>query len=163
VLHTVTLATASPEATEEMGEAWGRVLVPGDVLLLVGTLGTGKTTLVRGLARGLGIPRGVKSPTFALHLPHPGRLLLHHLDLYRIGDPGELRELGIDEVLSGDGVSVVEWGERLGDLAPSHAVRVLLEETGPTSRRWTVIGPADAVDRLARSVGGTPRAGGSAP
>jgi tRNA threonylcarbamoyladenosine biosynthesis protein TsaE len=136
--------------------AWGRALLAGDVLLLVGDLGTGKTTLVRGLARGLGIRRGVKSPTFALHLPHAGRLLLHHLDLYRIGDPAELPELGLEEIFSGEGVSVVEWGDRLGDLAPLWAVQVQLEETGSTSRRLTVRGPAGAVARLAAAVGGAP-------
>lgn len=114
---------------------------------------------MRGLARGLDIPRGVKSPTFALHLPHPGRLLLHHLDLYRIGDPRELPELGLEEILAGDGVSVVEWGDRLGDLAPPGAVRVYLEETGPTSRRLVVRGPAAAVARLARAVGAAPGEG----
>lgn len=143
------METASPRATEELGEAWGRALLPGDVLLLTGDLGMGKTTLVRGLARGLGVPGGVKSPTFALCLPHDGRLRLHHMDLYRIEDPDEFLELGLDEILSGEGVAVVEWGERLGDLAPASAIRVTLEETGPESRRLTLSGPAPGVSRLA--------------
>jgi len=134
--------TASTEATERLGEAWGRAIRPGTVLLLDGELGAGKTTLVRGLARGLGIDHGVKSPTFAIHLVHAGRLALHHLDLYRIQDPDDLVELGLGEVWESGGVSVVEWGERLGDQAPRDAVRIRIEEPAPDRRRFLVSGPA---------------------
>ena len=141
--------THDPAATEALGEAVGRVLAGGDVLLLVGDLGSGKTTFVRGLARGLGVVFGVKSPTFAIHLRYPGRRVLHHLDLYRLEDARDLEELGLDDVLGSEGVAVVEWGERLGDLAPAQAITLRFEESGPSVRRIVVTGPPGQVARLA--------------
>ena len=128
--------------TEAVGEAWGEAMREGDLLLLVGDLGAGKTTLVRGLARGLGISFGVKSPSFAIHLPYPGRLVLNHLDLYRVQAPSDLAELGLEELFDQEGsVSVVEWGERLGQEAPSWAVWVRIEDPGGEDRRLRVNGP----------------------
>ena len=148
--------TAGPHATEALGEARGAAAEPGDVYLLTGDLGAGKTTLVRGLARGLRVPVAVKSPTFAIHLSYPGRLPLHHLDLYRIGGGSELYELGLDDDLGRDGVTVIEWGERLGAAAPGFAVTVRLEETGDTRRCLHVAGPVEVVARLARAAGQDP-------
>jgi tRNA threonylcarbamoyladenosine biosynthesis protein TsaE len=136
--------TTSAGETEAVGEALAALLVPGDVVLLEGDLGAGKTTFVRGLARGLGVVLGVKSPTFAIHLSYPGRLAVHHLDLYRIG-PGDLAELGLEDVLGRDGVAVIEWGERLGEAAPSTALRIRLEEEGPSQRRLRIEGPQAAI------------------
>jgi tRNA threonylcarbamoyladenosine biosynthesis protein TsaE len=121
---------------------------------LTGELGTGKTTLVRGVARGLGVAHGVKSPTFAILLTYPGRLTLHHLDLYRVGDPRDLDELGLDDLFGREGVTVVEWGERLGEAAPPWAVRVVLTDPAPTRRRLEVRGPRDRVERLAAALDG---------
>ena len=148
-----TTETGSPGETEALGEAWGRTLEDGDVLLLSGELGSGKTTLVRGLARGLDVDHGVKSPSFALHLEYPGRLLLHHLDLYRIGDPRDLDELGLEDVFGRAGVCVVEWGERLGDAAPGWAVRIAIEDLAAESRRIGVVGLVETVERLAAAAG----------
>lgn len=150
------METESPRRTEEVGEAWGRVLREGDVLLLVGELGAGKTTLVRGLARGNGVDQGVKSPTFVLHLPYPGRILLNHLDLYRIPDPSHLAELGLDEVFD-EGAAVVEWGERLGEETPEGVVWIRFRETGPERRRLVVEGPLEPLTRFARAVGVEPK------
>ena len=149
----ITLTTASTAETEAVGEAVGRVLVAGDVLLLSGDLGAGKTTFVRGLARGLGVSFGVKSPTFAIHLRYPGRLPLDHLDLYRLQDPRDLAELGLEDVLGRDGVSVVEWGERLGDLAPGSPLTIRFEDRGPSARRLVASGSAADVERVAATGG----------
>jgi tRNA threonylcarbamoyladenosine biosynthesis protein TsaE len=138
----------APETTEAIGTAWGEALVPGDVLLLSGDLGTGKTTLVRGLARGLGVKHGVKSPSFAIHLSYPGRTILHHLDLYRVLDPRDLDELGLDDVFGGEGICVVEWGERLGGEAPPGAAWVVLEDDGPSARVIRVEAPEALCRRL---------------
>jgi tRNA threonylcarbamoyladenosine biosynthesis protein TsaE len=150
------VASGGPERTEAIGEAWGRVLAPGDVLLLTGDLGAGKTTLVRGLARGLGVAHGVKSPTFAILLTYPGRLPLHHLDLYRVSEIRDVEELGVDDLFAGPGVTVVEWGERAVSLAPEASARIRFAEPAPETRRLEVRGPADIVGRLARAVGAAP-------
>ena len=101
-----------------MGRALGELAQPGDVILLAGPLGAGKTCLTQGIAMGLGIPGYVRSPTFVLMARYSGRLTLHHLDLYRIGSSEEAWDLGLDEQVSGDGVCVVEWPDRAPELFP---------------------------------------------
>jgi tRNA threonylcarbamoyladenosine biosynthesis protein TsaE len=147
------LAAESPARTEAIGEAWGRAMRGGESLLLTGDLGAGKTTLVRGLARGLGVAFGVKSPTFAILLSYPGRLTLHHVDLYRLADARDVEELGLDDLFSSETVTVVEWGERLGALAPAGAVRITLRDAGPEARTLDVRGPRATVVRLAEAAG----------
>ena len=104
----------SPEETAALGESWGRQIQPGWVLALTGALGAGKTQLVRGLARGLGSPARVHSPTFVLlHIYEGGRLTLHHLDLYRLTGPDEVIGAGLEDYLyPRQAVTVVEWAER---------------------------------------------------
>jgi tRNA threonylcarbamoyladenosine biosynthesis protein TsaE len=104
----------SPEETAALGETWGREVQPGWVLALTGALGAGKTQLVRGLARGLGSPARVHSPTFVLvHLYEGGRLPLHHLDLYRLEGPAEVIGAGLEDYLyPRQAVAVIEWAER---------------------------------------------------
>ncbi len=108
------LETDSPAATEALGERWGRDAEHGLVIALSGDLGSGKTQLVKGLARGLGITARVNSPTFALVNEYTGgRLRLFHLDLYRLDTPAQVAGAGLDEFLfDPDGVTVVEWAER---------------------------------------------------
>jgi len=104
--------TSSPAETERAGMLLGERLRQGDVVLLTGELGAGKTTFVRGVAQGAGSMAHVASPTFQLVRIYPGRLQLAHVDLYRVEKSSELRDLGLDE-LSAEGAVVVEWGERL--------------------------------------------------
>jgi tRNA threonylcarbamoyladenosine biosynthesis protein TsaE len=107
---------ASPDATERAGHALAGALRPGDVVALSGDLAAGKTTLTRGLLRGLGFEGDVASPTFPIVIvydPPDVRLPLWHVDLYRIEDPAEIEELALDEALE-DGALVIEWPERLG-------------------------------------------------
>ena len=104
--------THSAEETEAVGEELAPLLAPGDLLLLAGELGAGKTTFVRGLARGLGVTAPVQSPTFQLVRVYPGRVQLAHVDLYRLESGTELADLGLDELLD-EGVVAVEWGDRL--------------------------------------------------
>ena len=102
----------SPAETEAFGERFGKRLRPGDLVLLTGELGAGKTTFVRGVARGIGSSAPVASPTFQLVRMYAGRVQLAHIDLYRIERTSELADLGLDELLD-QGAAVVEWGERL--------------------------------------------------
>jgi tRNA threonylcarbamoyladenosine biosynthesis protein TsaE len=110
----VTFISHSPAETEALGEKIGRAAERGLVLALSGDLGAGKTQFVKGFARGLGVTARVHSPTFTLVNEYGGgRLKLFHLDLYRLETPAQIRSAGIEEFLTPDGVTVVEWAERL--------------------------------------------------
>ncbi len=109
-----TIISQSPAETETLGEAWGREAARGLVIALSGGLGTGKTQLVRGIARGLGFTGRIHSPTFTLvNVYEGGRLPLFHLDLYRLETLDQIHGAGVDEYLQPDGVAVIEWAERL--------------------------------------------------
>jgi tRNA threonylcarbamoyladenosine biosynthesis protein TsaE len=124
------LETSSPQETEAAGEELGRRLRRGDLVLLKGELGAGKTTFVRGMARGVGSSSPVASPTFQLVRLYRGRLQLAHVDLYRIEKVDELADLGLDE-LADDGAVVVEWGDRLN---VSESAFVEIEHAGGDRR-----------------------------
>jgi tRNA threonylcarbamoyladenosine biosynthesis protein TsaE len=109
-----TLVSSSPADTRRLGERLGALLEPGDVILLSGELGAGKTVFVQGMARGLGFDGSVSSKSFVLLGEYPGRLSLYHADLYRLEDPDQVQDLGLDEISAG-GVLVVEWPERAGE------------------------------------------------
>jgi tRNA threonylcarbamoyladenosine biosynthesis protein TsaE len=110
----VTFTSHSPAETEALGEAWGRQAQSGSVFGLSGDLGSGKTQLVKGLARGLGISARVHSPTFALvNVYTGGRLTLFHLDLYRLETRAQITAAGLEEYLQAPGVTVIEWAEKL--------------------------------------------------
>ena len=121
------LVTTSAAETEAAGERLARHLRHGDLVLLVGDLGAGKTTLVRGMARGLGSSAEVMSPTFQLVRVYPGRVQLAHVDLYCLAGLDELADLGLEELLD-EGAVVVEWGERLGGPATARISLEVLEE-----------------------------------
>lgn len=104
--------TSTPAETEAAGLELGRALKTGDIVLLTGELGAGKTTFVRGVARGTGSTAPVASPTFQLVRVYPGRVQLAHVDLYRIENPTELADLGLEE-LADNGAMVIEWGDRI--------------------------------------------------
>ena len=132
---TRTLVTQSEEETREAGRVLAGHLGPGDTVLLLGHLGMGKTVFARGLAAGLGVPPDVvRSPTFTLVNPYRGRVPVYHVDLYRIEKESDLEELGLEEILGGDGVAVVEWAERLGPYRPPGCVTVRLTDRGGNAR-----------------------------
>ena len=132
---TKTLATNSERETAAVGRALAADLSAGDVVLLFGDLGAGKTAFVRGLADGLGIDSDdVSSPTFTLVQEYRGgRVPLVHVDLYRLDDPREVDDLGLDD-LSAEAIVAIEWAEKLW-VRPPDAVRVRLEHAGETERR----------------------------
>jgi len=135
-----TLISHSPTETEALGEQWGRTAQRGLVIALSGDLGAGKTQLVRGLARGLGVTTRVHSPTFTLVNEYSGeRLKLFHLDLYRLETPEQIHSAGIEEFLQPDGVAVIEWAERLVDgrwqMGDGKMRKVRIEVLSETERR----------------------------
>ncbi len=137
-----TFISHSPAETESLGERWGREAQRGLVMALSGDLGAGKTALVRGFARGLGVTTRVHSPTFTLVNEYGGgRLKLFHLDLYRLETAEQIHSAGIEEFLQPDGVAVIEWAERLGDgrweMGDEKFRRVKIEVISETERRIT--------------------------
>lgn len=117
----LTLDLRGPEDTRQLGKLLGEIAAPGTLIRLLGPLGAGKTCLVQSLALGLGLGEdaGVRSPSFALVRVHlGGRLPLVHVDLYRLGEPDELVDLGLDEHMAGDAVTAVEWADRFEGVLP---------------------------------------------
>jgi len=136
-----TYISHSPAETELLGEQWGRAAQPGLVIGLSGDLGAGKTQLVKGIARGLGVTARVHSPTFTLVNEYGGgRLRLYHLDLYRLETRDQIKSAGLEEFLQPEGVTVIEWAERLfkNEHQPSWQTNLRwakIESTGETERR----------------------------
>lgn len=135
-----TVTTSSETGTSEAGARLARTLQPGAVVLLHGDLGAGKTAFVRGLAAGLGAdPEAVSSPTFTLIQEYAGPVTLYHVDLYRL-DEREVDDLGLEELVLGDGVVAIEWAERWRG-RPDDGVEVRIEESGEDRRTITVRRP----------------------
>ena len=131
-----TFISHSPAETDSLGERWGRAAQRVLVIALSGDLGAGKTQLVKGIARGLGVTARVHSPTFTLVNEYTGgRLQLFHLDLYRLETRAQILSAGLEEYLQPAGVAVIEWAERLGECGACRKVN--LEVLGETKRRIT--------------------------
>jgi len=127
------ITSNSPEETQDFGARLGELARPGDVMLLVGKLGAGKTCLTQGIARGLGIKEYAASPSFVVARELYGKLPLYHMDFYRLDNLEEIADLGLDDYLYGKGVSVVEWAEKgLSLLPPEHLLIEMsyISETG---------------------------------
>ncbi|NTW28351.1 MAG: tRNA (adenosine(37)-N6)-threonylcarbamoyltransferase complex ATPase subunit type 1 TsaE [Coriobacteriia bacterium] len=128
------MRTAGAVATEECGEKLAPLLVPGDVLILSGDLGAGKTCLTKGVARALGVVEPVTSPTFNIMRIHEGRIPLHHFDIYRLDSAEQLEDIDYWGTLEADGVSLVEWGDRFPSAVPEECVIVRFTITGDETR-----------------------------
>ena len=134
--HVVEFLSSSLEETQAFGEQLGRVLHPGDVLALFGDLGSGKTTLIQGIARGLGGPAEmVKSPTFVLQREYPGVVPLIHIDGYRLEGVEQVVWLDTDLMFSKHKVTAIEWAERFGELVPEDHLEIRLAHVSTNRRR----------------------------
>ena len=134
----VIIKTHSPEETIKLGEKLSRYLKPGDIICLSGNLGSGKTTLTKGIAKGLKInPAKVNSPTFIIMNAYKGKFPLYHFDLYRLNKMQEMGLIGYDEFLYGEGISLIEWGERLDKLLPKEYLNVNIVQSGEEDRTFT--------------------------
>lgn len=134
------MRTASEEETSAAGAQLAARLKAGDVVLLYGDLGAGKTAFVRGLARGLGAAADdVSSPTFTIVQEYPGRVTLYHVDLYRL-EPPDVDDLGLEDLVLGDGVVAIEWAERWRG-RPDDAIEVRIEDEGEDDRRISITTP----------------------
>ncbi len=132
------LVSMSPEETEAAGERLGRTLGAGDVVALVGELGAGKTCFIQGLVRGLGVTARATSPTFVLINQYRGRVPVYHVDAYRTESLAELQDLGVPELFAGDGVTVVEWADKLLPLLPPGTIEVVIAGVGDEPRKITI-------------------------
>jgi tRNA threonylcarbamoyladenosine biosynthesis protein TsaE len=129
--------TAGMEETMRFGKKLGMLLSPGDVVALVGELGAGKTTLVKGIVQGLGVTdrRAVKSPTFSLVHTYEGRMPVYHFDAYRLEDTQEMLDIGSDEMISGDGVAIVEWADKVSGCLPKEYLQITLTAVSAHERK----------------------------
>ena len=149
----VALHSKSATDTHRLGALLGALLQPGDVVLLEGPLGAGKTALTQGIGAGLSVRGAINSPTFTLLKEYEGRLPLYHFDLYRIEDPEELFALGFEDYFGGEGVCVVEWADRGAaadgaTLWPANWLRVSIAADGATKRTLTCVAQGERGESL---------------
>jgi len=130
----------SPAETIKLAAKVAKKLKPGDVIGLVGNLGSGKTIFTKGLAQGLKVknPDHVNSPSFVIVKSYPGKLTLHHFDVYRLNNPIELTDIGFDEYLADNGVCVIEWADKVEELLPSETIWVELRAKGENTREIAI-------------------------
>ncbi len=128
------VTSRSPEETQSIGRILGNYSHPGDVILLIGGLGSGKTCLTQGILWGLGVEEYARSPTFVLMSEYHGRLPLYHMDLYRLDSLREIADLGLEEYLDGDGVSVIEWADKGSELLSQGYLTITMTYVSETTR-----------------------------
>lgn len=156
--NTVTITTTSPAETITLGRKIAKLLNPGDIICLSGNLGSGKTTLAKGIAKGLSIdPVKVNSPTFVIMNAYEGRLPLYHFDLYRLNKMQEMGVIGYDEFLYGEGVSLIEWGERLEKLLPKEFLNVKIVQSGELERQFCFEAVGTKYKSMVDQIGGIKR------
>jgi tRNA threonylcarbamoyladenosine biosynthesis protein TsaE len=133
-----TVITAGERETLDVASSFAGTLVPGDVVALTGDLGAGKTVFARGVARTFGVTAEVTSPTFTLIHEYHCSPPLYHMDLYRMDSIDEIRNIGVEDYFYGDGVCLVEWAEKLGELYPAEAIKVEIKHLGGDRREITI-------------------------
>jgi tRNA threonylcarbamoyladenosine biosynthesis protein TsaE len=164
--------TSSVDATRDLAAALAELARPGDLILLVGDLGAGKTAFCQGFGRGLGVDEQITSPTFALVQTYTGRLDLNHLDVYRLGQVNEALDLGLNELLDDGGVTLIEWGDTIAGVLPPDFLEVHLiaspespdvrdVELLPVGSRWSA--RVRAMGTALATWVAEPPAGGTAP
>lgn len=153
-----TFEAMSEADTDQLGATLAAALPPGTTIALSGTLGAGKTRLVQAIAAACGIDRQeVVSPTFVLCQRYQGNRTIYHLDAYRLRDDDEFRELGPEEFFESDGLTIVEWADKVADCLPDERIEIEIEVTGATSRQFVVRGIGErlskAIDELQLATG----------
>ena len=136
--NTLDFISHSEAQTRRLGARLAELLTSGDVLSLVGDLGSGKTRWAQGVCQGLGVTEPVNSPTFTLVNEYQGRVPVFHIDLYRVSDPSELGTFGLEDYLFGSGISLIEWGDRASTVLPSSYLTIALYFIEDTKRRVVI-------------------------
>jgi tRNA threonylcarbamoyladenosine biosynthesis protein TsaE len=150
-----TIAIADLYSTEAFGRRLGELLFPGAVIGLIGQLGAGKTHLTRAIAEGLEVknPNVVNSPTFVLIQEYPARLPIYHFDAYRLSGPREFAELGVEEYFKSDGVSIVEWADKVETTLPVEHLRIEIDIIDENARRFEIEAVGEQYEALLRAIG----------
>ena len=150
----LTFKSTSIDETVRFGERLGRLLAPGHVVALVGELGAGKTTMVKGIVQGLGVTdrRAVKSPTFALVHRYEGRIPIYHFDAYRLEDAQDMIDIGSDEMLYGKGVSIIEWADRVSGCLPKEYLRITLTVVSGCERNIEICNYGKGYDKIVNNI-----------
>lgn len=150
------LKSAGVDETIRFGEILGSLLAPGDVVALIGELGAGKTTLVKGVARGLGVEdkHAVRSPTFSLLNKYEGHVPVYHFDAYRLEDTREMIDIGSDEILFGNGVSIIEWADKVPGCLPEEYLRIILVPISENERNIEIHGYGDRYGEIISKIRG---------
>jgi tRNA threonylcarbamoyladenosine biosynthesis protein TsaE len=139
--------------TQDIGKFIARNLNKWDIVCLFGSLGSGKTVLTKGISSGFGVDkRDVTSPTFVLIRQYQGSLPIYHFDLYRLGCPEDILELGYEEYLFDEGISIIEWADRLGSLLPEEFLKVELRFAGDEKRRLKITGQGPRYKKILESL-----------
>jgi len=154
--HARSLTSDSPEATFALGERLAAVAVAGDLICLWGDLGAGKTVFAKGFGRGLRVSATINSPSFILMAEYEGRLRLFHIDLYRLADASEALLGGLLDERQADGVTLVEWPDRLGATLPAERLDIRIEASGDQARSIHLVAGTPALARYLDAVGGEP-------
>jgi tRNA threonylcarbamoyladenosine biosynthesis protein TsaE len=138
----VVVQTKSPAETIRIGKSIGSRLLPGDVVALVGELGTGKTQFIKGMATGVGVvkPTYISSPSFTLINEYPGRIPFYHIDLFRLRWEKEAEELGLEDYFRGEGITAIEWADKIPSLLPKEMLLIHIDYTGKNSRSLEMTG-----------------------
>jgi tRNA threonylcarbamoyladenosine biosynthesis protein TsaE len=147
-MKSLTLTTNSPEETVALGHALGKLAQPGDIYLLVGQLGAGKTCLTQGITHGLAINEYALSPSFVIMRELHGRLPLYHMDFYRLDNIAEISDLGLDDYLYGRGVCVIEWAEKGMSVLPDDHLLIRIKYISDTERNLEIIPTGERYEKL---------------
>jgi tRNA threonylcarbamoyladenosine biosynthesis protein TsaE len=144
------LQTKSTQETIRIGKNIGSLLRPRDVVALMGELGTGKTQFIKGLAMGVGVgkPTYISSPSFTLINEYPGRIPFYHIDLFRLKSEKEAEDLGLEEYFLGDGITAVEWADKIPSLLPNELLLVKIHYMGKTTRSLEILGKGDRYQKI---------------
>jgi len=142
------------EDTHLIGRIIGKLLTAGDIIALIGDLGTGKTCITQGIARGLGISESyaITSPTFTLINEYPGRHVLYHFDVYRLQGSNDLEDMGYEEYFYGKGVSVIEWAEKITDIIPESAITICITFLDENTRRIEISAPEKRMEEISSAL-----------
>ncbi|MCX5913337.1 MAG: tRNA (adenosine(37)-N6)-threonylcarbamoyltransferase complex ATPase subunit type 1 TsaE [Deltaproteobacteria bacterium] len=146
------IVTRGPGETIRLGKSLGELLRPGDVVALIGDLGAGKTTLAKGIATGAGVEdeSEVTSPSFVLVNEYQGRFPIYHADLYRLQEAREVEDLGWEEFIFGEGISLLEWAEKIPGILPEERIEVRIFWIGPAERKFLIAGKGAQAKNILR-------------